>query len=118
MFLVYKRFFLQSFWKYKLIMAQQGQQDKWDFGGLSFYTRVLENCEDEAQFDETFRWPIASNIDGNEMLEIQVYNYSKVFTNRIEANINGVLAELWKKAGWKCHSLEAIHLEVLSGIYH
>ncbi|KAJ6661194.1 hypothetical protein lerEdw1_015331, partial [Lerista edwardsae] len=49
--------------------------------GLSFYTRVLENCEDEALFDETFRWPIASSIDVNEMLEIQVFNYSKVFSN-------------------------------------
>lgn len=31
---------------------------------------------------QTFRWPVASNIDGNEILEIQVFNYSKVFTNR------------------------------------
>nr|XP_008121315.1 PREDICTED: otoferlin [Anolis carolinensis] len=52
------------------------------FRGLSFYTRVLENCENEAPFDETFRWPIASSIDVNEMLEIQVFNYSKVFSNR------------------------------------
>lgn len=34
---------------------------------------------------QTFRWPIASRLDGNEMLEIQVYNYSKVFTNRYAA---------------------------------
>ncbi|XP_013928402.1 PREDICTED: otoferlin-like, partial [Thamnophis sirtalis] len=53
------------------------------FRGLSFYTRVLENCENEAPFDETFRWPIASSIDVNEMLEIQVFNYSKVFSNRL-----------------------------------
>ncbi|XP_060549087.1 otoferlin isoform X2 [Pantherophis guttatus] len=53
------------------------------FRGLSFYTRVLENCENEASFDETFRWPIASSIDVNEMLEIQVFNYSKVFSNRL-----------------------------------
>lgn len=33
-------------------------------------------------FFQTFRWPIASRLDGNEMLEIQVYNYSKVFSNR------------------------------------
>lgn len=34
---------------------------------------------------QTFRWPIASKLDGNEMLEIQVYNYSKVFSNRYGA---------------------------------
>ncbi|XP_078397631.1 otoferlin isoform X1 [Cetorhinus maximus] len=64
------------------------------FRGLSFYTRVLENCEDEAQFDETFRWPVASNIDGNEMLEIQVYNYSKVFTNRLIGTFGMVLQKV------------------------
>ena len=31
---------------------------------------------------QTFRWPIASWLDENEILEIQVYNYSKVFSNR------------------------------------
>uniref|UniRef100_UPI00398F4D76 otoferlin isoform X2 n=1 Tax=Pristiophorus japonicus TaxID=55135 RepID=UPI00398F4D76 len=64
------------------------------FRGLSFYTRVLENCEDEAQFDETFRWPTASNIDGNEMLEIQVFNYSKVFTNRLIGTFGMVLQQV------------------------
>ncbi|XP_072418854.1 otoferlin isoform X3 [Chiloscyllium punctatum] len=64
------------------------------FRGLSFYTRVIENCEDEAPFDETFRWPIASNIDGNEMLEIQVYNYSKVFTNRLIGTFAMVLQKV------------------------
>ncbi|XP_051880281.1 otoferlin isoform X3 [Pristis pectinata] len=64
------------------------------FRGLSFYTRVLENCEDEAQFDETFRWPVASNIDGTEMLEIQVFNYSKVFTNRLIGTFGMVLQKV------------------------
>ncbi|KAF7470962.1 Hypothetical predicted protein [Marmota monax] len=30
----------------------------------------------------TFRWPVASNIDRTEMLEIQIFNYSKVFSNK------------------------------------
>ncbi|XP_077345123.1 otoferlin isoform X12 [Lithobates pipiens] len=68
------------------------------FRGLSFYTRVLENCEDEARFDETFRWPIASNIDGNEMLEIQVSNYSKVFTNRLIGTFRMVLQKVVEEA--------------------
>nr|XP_041570871.1 otoferlin isoform X4 [Taeniopygia guttata] len=64
------------------------------FRGLSFYTRVLENCEDEAKFDETFRWPVATNIDGNEILEIQVFNYSKVFTNRLIGTFRMVLQKV------------------------
>uniref|UniRef100_A0A8C5IXR5 Otoferlin n=1 Tax=Junco hyemalis TaxID=40217 RepID=A0A8C5IXR5_JUNHY len=64
------------------------------FPGLSFYTRVLENCEDEAKFDETFRWPVATNIDGNEILEIQVFNYSKVFTNRLIGTFRMVLQKV------------------------
>uniref|UniRef100_A0A8C2YC42 Otoferlin n=1 Tax=Coturnix japonica TaxID=93934 RepID=A0A8C2YC42_COTJA len=64
------------------------------FRGLSFYTRVMENCEDEARFDETFRWPVASNIDGNEILEIQVFNYSKVFTNRLIGTFRMVLQKV------------------------
>ncbi|XP_066468090.1 otoferlin isoform X4 [Tiliqua scincoides] len=64
------------------------------FRGLSFYTRVLENCEDEALFDETFRWPIASSIEVNEMLEIQVFNYSKVFSNRLIGTFQMVLQKV------------------------
>ncbi|XP_032877367.1 otoferlin isoform X1 [Amblyraja radiata] len=64
------------------------------FRGITFYTRVLENCEDEAQFDETFRWPVTSNIDGTEMLEIQVLNYSKVFTNRLIGTFGMILQKV------------------------
>ncbi|XP_068198937.1 otoferlin isoform X3 [Antennarius striatus] len=64
------------------------------FRGLSFYSRVVENCEDVARFNETFRWPIASRLDGNEMLEIQVYNYSKVFSNRLVGTFCMVLQKV------------------------
>uniref|UniRef100_A0A8C6NCD3 Uncharacterized protein n=1 Tax=Melopsittacus undulatus TaxID=13146 RepID=A0A8C6NCD3_MELUD len=42
----------------------------------------------------TFRWPVASNIDGNEILEIQVFNYSKVFTNRLIGTFQMVLQKV------------------------
>uniref|UniRef100_A0A8D3B3F1 Otoferlin n=1 Tax=Scophthalmus maximus TaxID=52904 RepID=A0A8D3B3F1_SCOMX len=42
----------------------------------------------------TFRWPIASRLDGNEMLEIQVYNYSKVFSNRLVGTFCMVLQKV------------------------
>ncbi|XP_075705071.1 otoferlin-like, partial [Rhinoderma darwinii] len=48
--------------------------------------------------DRTFRWPIASNIDGNEMLEIQVFNYSKVFTNRLIGTFRMVLQKVVEEA--------------------
>ncbi|XP_069089789.1 otoferlin isoform X7 [Pleurodeles waltl] len=85
----------------KTVTELRGKGDriaKVAFRGLSFYTRVLESCEDEARFDETFRWPIASNIDGNEMLEIQVFNYSKVFTNRLIGTFRMVLQKVVEEA--------------------
>uniref|UniRef100_A0A8B9DFQ3 Otoferlin n=1 Tax=Anser cygnoides TaxID=8845 RepID=A0A8B9DFQ3_ANSCY len=42
----------------------------------------------------TFRWPVASNVDGNEILEIQVFNYSKVFTNRLVGTFRMVLQKV------------------------
>ncbi|XP_057208493.1 otoferlin isoform X8 [Triplophysa rosa] len=70
----------------KTVTALRGKGDriaKVTFRGLSFYSRVVENCEDEARFEQAFRWPIGSQVDGDEMLEIQVFHYSKVFTNRL-----------------------------------
>ncbi|XP_077442838.1 otoferlin isoform X1 [Stigmatopora argus] len=64
------------------------------FRGLPFYSRVAANCEDVAHFNQSFRWPIASTLDGNEMLEIQVYNYSKVFSNRLVGTFCMVLQKL------------------------
>nr|XP_057911960.1 otoferlin isoform X12 [Doryrhamphus excisus] len=64
------------------------------FRGLSFYSHVVVNCEEVAHFNETFRWPIASSLDGSEMLEIQVYNYSKVFTNRLVGTFCMVLQKV------------------------
>ncbi|KAF5889724.1 otoferlin isoform X1, partial [Clarias magur] len=75
---------------------------KVSFRGLSFYSRVLDNCQDEARFEEAFRWPIASKVDGNEMLEINIYNYSKVFTNRLIGTFRMVLQKV----------VEEGHLEV------
>ncbi|XP_055005471.1 LOW QUALITY PROTEIN: otoferlin [Boleophthalmus pectinirostris] len=64
------------------------------FRGLSFTSRVVESCEDVAPFNEVFRWPIASQLDENEMLEIQVYNYSKVFSNRLVGTFSMVLQKV------------------------
>ncbi|XP_044118475.1 otoferlin isoform X2 [Neovison vison] len=70
----------------KTVSELRGRGDriaKVTFRGQAFYSRVLENCEDVADFDETFRWPVGSSIDSNEILEIQIFNYSKVFSNKL-----------------------------------
>ncbi|XP_004627489.1 otoferlin isoform X3 [Octodon degus] len=81
----------------KTVSELRGRGDriaKVTFRGQSFYSRVLENCEDVADFDETFRWPVASNIDRNEMLEIQIFNYSKVFSNKLIGTFRMVLQKV------------------------
>ncbi|XP_037605924.1 otoferlin isoform X10 [Sebastes umbrosus] len=81
----------------KTVAHLRGKGDriaKVTFRGLSFYSRVAENCEEVAPFNEIFRWPIASRLDGNEMLEIQVYNYSKVFSNRLVGTFCMVLQKV------------------------
>ncbi|XP_035946138.1 otoferlin isoform X4 [Halichoerus grypus] len=70
----------------KTVSELRGRGDriaKVTFRGQAFYSQVLENCEDVADFNETFRWPVASSIDSNEILEIQIFNYSKVFSNKL-----------------------------------
>ncbi|XP_052040734.1 otoferlin isoform X4 [Apodemus sylvaticus] len=81
----------------KTVSELRGRGDriaKVTFRGQSFYSRVLENCEDVADFDETFRWPVASSIDRNEVLEIQVFNYSKVFNNKLIGTFRMVLQKV------------------------
>uniref|UniRef100_A0A3Q3FGH3 Otoferlin n=1 Tax=Labrus bergylta TaxID=56723 RepID=A0A3Q3FGH3_9LABR len=81
----------------KTVAHLRGKGDriaKVTFRGLPFFSRVAENCEEVANFNETFRWPIASRLDGNEMLEIQVYNYSKVFSNRLVGTFSMVLQKV------------------------
>nr|XP_031540909.1 otoferlin [Vicugna pacos] len=81
----------------KTVLELRGRGDriaKVTFRGQSFYSRVLENCEDVADFDETFRWPVASSINSNEMLEIQIFNYSKVFSNKLIGTFRMVLQKV------------------------
>ncbi|XP_057414217.1 otoferlin isoform X3 [Balaenoptera acutorostrata] len=81
----------------KTVSELRGRGDriaKVTFRGQSFYSRVLENCEDVADFTETFRWQVASSIDSNEMLEIQIFNYSKVFSNKLIGTFRMVLQKV------------------------
>ncbi|XP_061425557.1 otoferlin-like isoform X3 [Lethenteron reissneri] len=61
------------------------------FRDSPYDTKVFENCEDEARFDATFRWPLASAINGSETLEVRVYNYSKLLSKRLVGTFRMVL---------------------------
>ncbi|XP_047602995.1 otoferlin isoform X2 [Lutra lutra] len=90
----------------KTVSELRGRGDriaKVTFRGQAFYSRVLENCEDVADFDETFRWPVASSINSNEILEIQIFNYSKVFSNKLIGTFRMVLQKV----------VEENHVEVM-----
>ncbi|XP_037668816.1 LOW QUALITY PROTEIN: otoferlin [Choloepus didactylus] len=81
----------------KTITELRGRADritKVTFRGQSFYSRILENCGDVADFDETFRWPVASSLGSSEILEIQVFNYSKVFSNKLIGTFRMVLQQV------------------------
>ncbi|XP_058143724.1 otoferlin [Dasypus novemcinctus] len=81
----------------KTVTELRGRGDriaKVTFRGQSFYSRVLENCAEVADFDETFRWPVASSVDSSEVLEIQIFNYSKVFSNKLIGTFRMVLQKV------------------------
>ena len=50
--------------------------------GVSHYTKIVENSEDNVWFDETFQWPVARPIEKEEFIDIQLYNYNKYLSNK------------------------------------
>ncbi|XP_066558256.1 fer-1-like protein 4 [Amia ocellicauda] len=52
------------------------------FRGFTHKTKILQ-CENEAVFNEHFRWPHYGKVIRDEMLSVSVYNSSKVFSNRL-----------------------------------
>uniref|UniRef100_A0A8C8VKP5 Otoferlin n=1 Tax=Pelusios castaneus TaxID=367368 RepID=A0A8C8VKP5_9SAUR len=48
-------------------------------GPVSCFRGTVQDSTILERATPTFRWPIASNIDGNEILEIQVFNYIFLF---------------------------------------
>ncbi|XP_030632044.1 LOW QUALITY PROTEIN: fer-1-like protein 4 [Chanos chanos] len=52
------------------------------FRGFTHKTKILQ-CENIAIFNEHFRWPHYGKIVKDEVLSVSVYNYSKMFSNRL-----------------------------------
>uniref|UniRef100_T1JBU8 C2 domain-containing protein n=1 Tax=Strigamia maritima TaxID=126957 RepID=T1JBU8_STRMM len=57
----------------------------------SIYSKVIENSDETALFEEAFEWPVARAIERHEILQIQILNYNKYFNNRVIGNYGLVL---------------------------
>ncbi|XP_078093137.1 fer-1-like protein 4 isoform X2 [Mustelus asterias] len=65
------------------------------FRGYTHLTRKVK-CEYEAVFNEEFRWPHYGREIIEEMLEIRVYNHSKLFSNRLLGQLQISLQQVAK----------------------
>lgn len=65
------------------------------FRGYTYSTRKVQ-CEFEAIVNEEFSWPHYGRDIKEEMLEIKVYNYSKLFSNRLLGRLQISLQQVTK----------------------
>ncbi|XP_078275356.1 fer-1-like protein 4 [Rhinoraja longicauda] len=65
------------------------------FRGYAYSTRKVQ-CEYEAIVNEEFSWPHYGRDIKEEMLEIKVYNYSKLFSNRLLGRLQISLQQVTK----------------------
>ncbi|KAL3867777.1 hypothetical protein ACJMK2_040627 [Sinanodonta woodiana] len=70
------------------------KQAKVSFRGVSHYTKIIENAEDSAMFDEIFQWPVARPIEKEEFIDIQLFNYNKYLSNKLIGTFRMILQEL------------------------
>ncbi|XP_077968337.1 otoferlin-like isoform X2 [Styela clava] len=76
------------------LKGKGNRQAKITFRDHSYVTQTIEDCESEADFYETFEWPVASAIEPTEQIHIQFYNFSKVFSNRPIGSFDMLLQEV------------------------
>ncbi|KAH9363612.1 hypothetical protein HPB48_004133 [Haemaphysalis longicornis] len=53
------------------------------FLGVSHHTKVCENLDEDAIFDDVFEWPVGRPVENQEVLEIQVLQHNRYFVNRV-----------------------------------
>ncbi|KAK7502125.1 hypothetical protein BaRGS_00006489, partial [Batillaria attramentaria] len=61
---------------------------------VSHYTKIVENAEESAFFDETFEWPVARPVEAEEIIDIQIYNYNKYLSNKLVGTFRMILQQL------------------------
>ena len=67
------------------------------FRGLSQFTKVIDQYDPNSvqiNFNERLEWPVASNIDNSEVLDIQLFNVSKLFSNKLIGSFRMVLQQV------------------------
>nr|XP_053654439.1 otoferlin-like [Cherax quadricarinatus] len=58
------------------------------------YTRVAEDCGQDAIFDEVLEWPVGRCVEPGEEVQVQLQVFNKYFSNRTIANYALVLQRL------------------------
>lgn len=63
---------------------------------LSHSTRLLQNCGAEALFGEKFEWPVASDVQDGDVIEVCLYNSLVFGRNKVVGRFVMVLQEVVK----------------------
>ena len=63
---------------------------------MSHYTRTIENCGRDAVYDEKFEWPVASDVQDGDTIEVCIYNFNKLFANKLIGRFVMVLQQVVK----------------------
>uniref|UniRef100_A0ABM0LYR8 Otoferlin-like n=1 Tax=Saccoglossus kowalevskii TaxID=10224 RepID=A0ABM0LYR8_SACKO len=78
----------------QFLKGRYDRQGRVTFRGVSQFTQTVENCEDEAIWDERFEWPVASSIEKYETIEICLYNFNKFRSKKLVGKFEMVLQKL------------------------
>ncbi|XP_077991695.1 otoferlin-like [Glandiceps talaboti] len=78
----------------QFLKGKYDRQAKVTFRGVSQFTQIVENCEEEAIWDESFEWPVASSIEKHETVEVLLLNHSKFRSNKVVGKFQMVLQKL------------------------
>ena len=63
---------------------------------LSHSTRLMQNCGAEALFGEKFEWPVASDVQDGDVIEVCLYNSLVFGRNKVVGKFVMVLQEVVK----------------------
>lgn len=70
---------------------------KVSFRGLAQWTRIVQAHEIRAlciEFYEKLEWPVASNIEHSEVLDVQIFNVNKLTKNKLLGSFRMVLQQV------------------------
>jgi hypothetical protein len=67
-----------------------------NYSELSHSTQLIENCGTDACFDEKFEWPVASDVQDGDTIEVCLYNSVYLFPNKLVGRFVMVLQQVVK----------------------